>query len=508
MRLRPALACHLLCLGSLRCASFLAPGHQREEWWREWRSELWHVRQACTPERGISWAAECEVAAFCFGAFQDAICLRGYSAPRRIPRATTMGSALQCILLLAGLTVVSYGIGLLLPGVSAILHSPHYRDAQNLMLVRDGHYTDDSTPTISAAQYQLWKLRRQELFDGFSYYRVAHESISSANHVQAAKGIAVASSNLFTLLGLPIRFVSGKTQGDMPRLILSNEMWKSDFGGDTHISGRVVRVGLQQAVVDGVAPVDSWRLPGKVDAWLLEPDSENVSNGVGFSDGMGFVVAHLKSSPLHARWGQSWHMSAPKPDGSVDDFFCVSLTERTRGCGDVFLFAVILACLALPATTSLPLGEYRVSSRKLQWSKRLRRWCFLGCKIALLLPIVYFVSLDLAHVRANLDPFSSEYIQLVSSFSICLFGLRWSLRDQRQRCPVCLGKLTHPARVGQPSRTFLAWNGTELICVGGHGLLHVPEMPTSWFSTQRWLYLDPSWEVLFAESGLASAGYF
>jgi hypothetical protein len=112
------------------------------------------------------------------------------------------------------------------------------------------------------------------------------------------------------------------------------------------------------------------------------------------------------------------------------------------------------------------------------------------------------------YMRTTLDTLSSEYIQLVSSFSICLFGLRWALRDQRQRCPVCLGKLTHPARVGQPSRNFLAFNGTELICVGGHGLLHVPEIPTSWFSTQRWMYLDPSWEILFPESELVSPGYF
>jgi hypothetical protein len=162
----------------------------------------------------------------------------------------------------------------------------------------------------------------------------------------------------------------------------------------------------------------------------------------------------------------------------------------------------------LPATTPLPLGEYRLSSRKLSWFTRIRRWNFLGLKFVLLLPIVFFVSLDLAHLRATVDPISSEYIQLISSFAICLFGLRWMLRDQRQRCPVCLGKLTHPARVGLPSRTFLAWNGTELICVGGHGMLHVPEMATSWFSEQRWLYLDPSWEFLFAETGLASAGYF
>jgi hypothetical protein len=39
--------------------------------------------------------------------------------------------------------------------------------------------------------------------------------------------------------------------------------------------------------------------------------------------------------------------------------------------------------------------------------------------------------------------------------------------------------------------------------MGGHTLLHVPGLPTSWFSTQRWLYLDTSWGFLFAASGSA-----
>src|SRR6202000_808711 len=58
MRPRLALACHLFCLGAIRCVSLLVPGYQREEWWREWRSELWHVRQGCTAGRGISRACE------------------------------------------------------------------------------------------------------------------------------------------------------------------------------------------------------------------------------------------------------------------------------------------------------------------------------------------------------------------------------------------------------------------------------------------------------------------
>jgi hypothetical protein len=119
----------------------------------------------------------------------------------------------------------------------------------------------------------------------------------------------------------------------------------------------------------------------------------------------------------------------------------------------------------------------------------------------MLLPTAYFASLDLAYPRTIGYSIPSEYLQLLSSFAICLFGLRWALLDQRHRCPVCLKRVTHPAQVGLAGRTFLAWNGTELICTGGHTLLHVPALPTSWFGAQRWLYLDTSWKALFDGSG-------
>jgi hypothetical protein len=491
-----------LCL--LRLASLLVPWQHRGEWWREWRSELWHVRQARTPESAFSWKGEREVAAFCLGAFQDANCLRREAGFKRVPLATTKGSAAQCMLFLVAVTAVSYCFALLRPGVRAELLSLRNRVPQNLVMIQSARNRQDLAPTISAEQLRVWKRRKQQIFDGFAFYQIVQKPVSTALHGRSPLRIARASSNLFQLLGLPLQLVpaGGEAQSQMPRLILSSAAWKKEFGEDPFVSGRVVQVGLRQAVVSGVAPEGYWRLPGKVDAWLLEPDLDAVS------DGVGFVVAHLTPSSAQERWSERWRMSAPTPDGTLDDFLCVSLAEKMRESWDLFLFAVILAFLSLPATTSLPLGEYRLSSRKLSWSTRLRRWTFLCGKIALLLPIVYLASLDLAYTRSTLDTLSSEYIQLVSAFSICLFGLRWALRDQRQRCPVCLGKLTHPARVGQPSRNFLAWNGTELICVGGHGLLHVPEIPTSWFSTQRWMYLDPSWEILFPESGLVSTGYF
>lgn len=499
MTLRSSAFCEFLCLSLLRGASWIVPEQQREEWWREWRAELWHVRRAYTAEHNFSWMAEREVATFCLGSFPDALCFREQFKRRSIRLATTMGSATQCVQLLVGLIAISYGVAMLLPDVSAILHFSAYRDTKNLMLLRDAHSSDDSMATISAEQYQLWKRRRQELFNGFAFYQIAEQSLSIGSSKATKRVVASASSNLFDLLGLRVRYAREAPES-LPRLILSEQMWKRQFGGDPHIFGRFVQVGSESTIVSGVIDPGEWRLPGQIDAWLLMPQD------LDFSGGLGFVVAHLQSQ--HTGWGEAWHMSAPTPAGTADDFFCESLTERTRGPADVFLFAVLLACLALPATTSLPLGEYRASSRRLSWFTRASRWGFLGCKLALLLPIVYFVSLDLAHLRSGMDPITSEYIQLMSAFLVCLFGLRWSLRDQRQRCPVCLRKLSNPARVGQPSRSFLAWNGTELICVSGHGLLHVPEMATSWFSEQRWLYLDASWEVLFAEPGFVTPGYF
>ena len=145
-------------------------------------------------------------------------------------------------------------------------------------------------------------------------------------------------------------------------------------------------------------------------------------------------------------------------------------------------------------------GDYPSNNQDLPWILSIRRWGFLFGKIALVLPIIFFLPLDLACMLRTIHWMQPQFIQFAASFCICLFALRWSLRDQRARCPVCLCKLSHPARVGEASRNFLAWNGTELICADGHGLLHVPELPTCWFDTQRWLYLDSSWSSLFVKS--------
>jgi len=499
---------HLLHFGLLRTASLIVPTPQRAEWWREWRGELWHVQQACAPDGVCSWRGDQQATAFCLGAFQDALCVRQAGRQRKLRLADMVGTPAQCLLILVFILATSYAIALLLPGVRAERSLWPRKVNPNLVLIQQEGATDDSQPTISPMEFGAWEGRKQKYFDGFAFYRITAEtvnpqSLSNEPHPWSVWAVGHASSNLFTLLGLPIQFsdftdpsLNGgpSDSSQIPDVILSEKVWKRDFGADPHVAGNIMQLGPRMVRIAGVAADGSLSLPGRVDVWELQPDPQFGA------EAPGFVVAHLTPFGAAEMWTQCVHITANGPGNSEQGFLGISLEEWKPAPGTLYLFALFLALLALPAITSVSLGECSLNPENTSWTKKLYRWSFLTAKIALLLPIVYFVAFDLAYGCTTFGRERAVYIQLVSTFAMCLFGMRWVLKDQRQRCPVCMRRVTHPAQVGQASRTFLDWNGTEMMCMGGHTLLHVPSLPTSWFGSQRWLYLDTSWEFLFASS--------
>jgi hypothetical protein len=147
-----------------------------------------------------------------------------------------------------------------------------------------------------------------------------------------------------------------------------------------------------------------------------------------------------------------------------------------------------LSLLILPTVTPLKLGEYPANRYAPAVVIRLRRWLFLFLKISLLVTVACFGCFAIGQIAAPLAP--------ASMFLGLHLGFRWALIDQRKRCPVCLRLLSNATSIGGASQAFLGWYGTELICIHGHGLLYVPGTPTSWCSTQRWQYLDPTWSSL------------
>jgi hypothetical protein len=181
--MRPALksewAIDLLHAGLLRTASLLVPRHLRAEWRREWRGELWHVRQACAPMGAPSWHGEREVSAFCLGAFQDALCLRRAGHQKRLPVGAADGTAKRCLLGLLAILAASYAIALLLPGVRAERSVWRRKVNPNLVLIEKESSNGFAEPTISPQKFRSWQGRRQKYFDGFAFYTVEPELLSN-----------------------------------------------------------------------------------------------------------------------------------------------------------------------------------------------------------------------------------------------------------------------------------------------------------------------------------------
>lgn len=454
------IAVRRLHLGILWGASLVVPAWQRSEWSHEWRTELWYVLRGCFSETSPDLKSIREATAFCLGAYQDAVWLRRRSWQKQQLLSRARGSAYVCLLLLTGALFFTWGIAHVSARVAA---------GMSRIQVYPWRTPDTGAPPCDCP-FDLMDGRRslqttQLFFDGFSDYKITQETVWSEDMPRTKWTVAQARSDFFDVLHLPVRLTDGVTRvpDRLPEVVLGQDTWMRDFGGKTNVAGAKLHIGSVDAIVAGVAFGGSMGLPGSADVWLLGSDLQ-VGNGK-----KAFVVGHLS------------------PVGYFDD-----------GRWVLSVGGILLAFLVLLFVTRPSIGEYGSGSHKPSLVRRSRFWAFLIAKIATSLAIAYFASVDFACLFAQ--PFSplSDYIQAASSVALCLLGLGWAFRDQQKRCPICLRRMAHPVQVGQPSRTFLAWNGIELVCERGHTLLHIPEIPTSWFDTQRWVCLDRSWQFLFA----------
>jgi hypothetical protein len=99
---------------------------------------------------------------------------------------------------------------------------------------------------------------------------------------------------------------------------------------------------------------------------------------------------------------------------------------------------------------------------------------------------------------ASRDPASGPF--LLWLYILAAMGTWWwAIADQRARCRECLRLLCLPVRIGCPGHVLLDWSGTEFLCAQGHGVLHVPDLETSWDEpAKHWISLDESWKDFFA----------
>ena len=159
-----------------------------------------------------------------------------------------------------------------------------------------------------------------------------------------------------------------------------------------------------------------------------------------------------------------------------------------------FLVEAPLAALVTFAFESRTYAARGGAGGKLAWIARIKGPIFFAVKMSLLLLLALLLSADVCEpIQAGL-PNTFFVFQNFFFMLLAVAGLRWAFRDQEQRCKQCLRSLATPSRVGRPSHNFLEWNGTELLCKQGHGLLSVPEMETSWCRSSQWLEQSRGWD--------------
>lgn len=479
-------------------AGMLVPLENREEWRREWSAELWHVRDSFIDEPGPSQEQHRQILSFCLGAFPDALCIRTQSARSSRSAVHVHSSAGQCLLCLATFAVGAFAISSLLPGVNAEREATQFQIRPDALLIADSA-TNDQAPSIPIELYRDWEKTPQRYFQDLAFYRMSQETVRSSSS-RAHWNVAYSSTNLFSVLGLPIqhRNQADQVEQELPALILSHRTWVRFFAHSEQTVGRILSIGHAKVRILGVAPAGSWRLPGDPDAWLLEPEYRADARTRPGSDG--YLIAQLSPRGQLAMSGPEIAIAARGPGESMLELYGAPICAPVQGVWSIYRFAVFLALLALPAVISVSLGESNVSPHRASLRQRFNRLTFLLAKFLLIAVAGLYASLDLAYWYSPGYSPMGECIQLTTCFALCLGGFRWAVADQRERCPVCLGRVTNPATVGFASRTFLSWNGTEMICMGGHTLLHVPSLPTSWFGGPRWLYLDSSWDFLFVDT--------
>jgi predicted permease len=150
-----------------------------------------------------------------------------------------------------------------------VLKPPPFRDPSRLLAVWDTYSPQYSKIGISPVELQSWQTQH-DVFQQTAWYRSVPRDASL--QVFGAKATAVhadfISTNLFPLLGVQPSMGRGFVPVEEPNsTILSEQLWRSYFGGDPGIVGKNFRLDGNPFTVVGVMP-SGVQFPDWADLWI------------------------------------------------------------------------------------------------------------------------------------------------------------------------------------------------------------------------------------------------
>jgi MacB-like periplasmic core domain len=507
----------------LRAASLLVPKAQRKDWYREWYAEVWHWAHFLAESGRLDSGSRLELARHCWGAFADAAWHRFdqgrfVRAMDRVPR-----SARFCLATILSLLLVALVISGFAPTIrSGFRKLPFDHPERVAILSFDSNFAHyhDSTLFKSAGNWSV-RSRTASAIAAYSFQPVNVAQSGQLFEVMSAR----VSANFFDMLGArPGRgrlLQAGDEQNCVHCIVLSYPFWKMHFQSDPSIIGKPLLLDAEERTIDkktkivggnectivGILAEDFQFLSPEASIWALPSSDPKGSNSPDLTgavlrltqsasvgqaaDEFGEFIRHDESSFGHAR-------------ATVEPI----VTRARRGV-KLYLLVTVLSLAGCLVVASARFAVARTRRLRLGFRCAWRWWGFFVLKTVLLLSLCFVFALELAgrismFFTGSIHPFvgpSSAWMFLIAAMLI----LSWSLHDQSRRCRICLKRLGNEANVGAPSYLLLDWWGTELVCPEGHGVLHVPEMSSSWLEFDQWVHMDESWKPLFEDKKAVGA---
>jgi hypothetical protein len=469
----------------ISAASRVVPVSQREEWRNEWQAEVWHRWRFYVDAGAWNRTEALRLLRNCLGAFIDAG--SHVAAQEALQHRFQEGvrSAWTCLAgVLTLLTLVAAGSG----GLSAtrtLFASPGYRNPGRLEILSLRSETGRGERGFHPAIVADWR-QGDRMLESLAAFRLETASVASQNQsAPNAKRLVIRTEpELLHMLG--VKPALGVVSVGA---VLTDGMWRSVFNRNPHVLGAAIHIDQETYRITAVLP-PNFRFLSRQDAvYLVQPQILN-----------GRVLIAAYPRPGVADDALDRELASISQD---DDFYRFSSHMRFSRVRDTLLTPVwsFGAAAALSALLLGILCRVHFERRRLRW----RPAAFLTAKVVLMLTIVFAAGLEwnrpdnsfLLLWRDNASGPALVWVYVAGAMAV----LFWALADQRARCRVCLRLLCFPVRVGCPGCLLLDWSGTELLCTEGHGVLHVPDMATSWDAdADRWIALDDSWRELFARN--------
>ncbi|MBV8828192.1 MAG: ABC transporter permease, partial [Acidobacteriaceae bacterium] len=170
--------------------------------------------------------------------------------------------------------------------VNAVLLAPlPYPQSDRIMRIERGYKgSEDIGKAVSIPKFMAWK-KANQTFDAMAVYDFSGPGLNLGygDRPQQVKGIHV-SADYFRVFGATPSFgrtfVAKEDQPNGPKaVVLSNDLWRTRFGGDVSLIGKPILLGGDPFIVVGILPANFHSDP-PADAFIpLQADPDSTDQG-------------------------------------------------------------------------------------------------------------------------------------------------------------------------------------------------------------------------------------